>query len=278
MMEQQNIQGNNEEKKGKVEPTIKEQINLTRKGKIVEVTLPATTEGGENETWQKIIDDFKYRLQKIEKSWQPGTKTQLQTQGRLLDRRQLNELKTILEQVGLELELVITKRRQTAVAAASSGYSVIQDIMEEPKETSQELSEPLYLKTTIRSGVEICHPGSVVVVGDLNPGATIVAGGDVLIWGVLRGIAHAGANGNRQAVIMALKMQPTQLRIAGLVARAPSSLPPHPVPEVAYISSEGIRICAAELFYRSYEYLPSSQYWVVGRERQATFPTTSHSP
>ncbi len=276
MTDRLNTQENNEEKKEKLETTIKEQINLTRRGEIVEVTLPAT-EGGENETWQKIIDDFKYRLQKIEKSWQPGTKTQLQTQGRLLDSRQLNELKTILEQVGLELDLVITRRRQTAVAAASSGYSVRQEsetprnITEKPKETNQELSEPLYLKTTIRSGVEICHRGSVVVVGDLNPGATIIAGGDVLIWGALRGIAHAGANGNRMAVIMALKMQPTQLRIADLLARAPENPPPQPVPEVAYIGEEGIRICAAELFYRSYEYLSSSQYWVAGKEKPAVF-------
>ena len=60
-----------------------------------------------------------------------------------------------------------------------------------------------------------------MVLGDVNPGAEIVAGGDIIIFGALRGIAHAGASGNEDSVVVALQLQPTQLRISQYIARAP---------------------------------------------------------
>ncbi|WP_330204470.1 septum site-determining protein MinC [Cyanobacterium sp. Dongsha4] len=248
----------------------KEQISIIKKGEMVEINLPPVNKSEANQ-WGRIIDDFKIRLQKIDKSWQLGTKTTIKSGDRLLDTRQLNELKGILENIGLTLDIIITRRRQTAVAVASAGYSVKQesslpifnDTKEDKKEENQALTEPLYLKTTIRSGVEICHPSTIIIAGDVNPGATIIAGGDVLIWGNLRGIAHAGANGNKQALIMALKMLPTQLRIADLVARAPDNLPDNYTPEIAYISNEGIKINPAENFYRSYEFITNKNYWQI---------------
>jgi septum site-determining protein MinC len=63
----------------------------------------------------------------------------------------------------------------------------------------------------------------VVVVGDVNPGAEIVAGGDIIVWGKLRGTVHAGAMGDDSAVVCALQLQPMQLRISGNVARSPEA-------------------------------------------------------
>jgi septum site-determining protein MinC len=72
----------------------------------------------------------------------------------------------------------------------------------------------------------------VVIIGDVNPGAEIVAGGDVVVWGRLRGMVHAGAQGNEDAIICALDLSPTQIRIAGQI-----SIPPkrrgRPQPEMA---------------------------------------------
>ncbi|NCO74189.1 MAG: septum site-determining protein MinC [Cyanobacteria bacterium] len=245
----------------------KEQINLTKKGKIVIISLPPLNKTEPNQ-WQRILDDFKTRLQKIDTSWQLGTKVHLQSNDRLLDTRQISELKTIFEQVGLTLDLIITRRRQTAVAASTAGYSVRQETLtstligENETEQNQDLAEPLYLKTTIRSGVEIYHPSTVVVFGDVNPGATIIAKGDVFIWGTLRGIAHAGAMGNRAALIMALRLEPTQLRIAELVARAPDNPHDHNMAEVAYISSEGIKIYSAFNFNRHHDFISAKNYWL----------------
>jgi septum site-determining protein MinC len=246
----------------------KQQINLTKKGNIVVVSLPSlSVNKAEANQWQRILDDFKVRLQKIDKSWQLKTKAHLQSQDRLLDTRQINELETILEEIGLTLDLIITRRRQTAVAASSAGYSVQQEMLSETfididdLSHSQDLAEPLYLKNTIRSGVEICHPSSIIILGDVNPGATILASGDVFIWGTLRGIAHAGYMGNRQGLIMALKLEATQLRIADLLARVPDNPPTNQMAEVAYIGKEGIKIHSAVNFHRLHNFVNSENYW-----------------
>jgi septum site-determining protein MinC len=64
---------------------------------------------------------------------------------------------------------------------------------------------------------------SIVVIGDVNPGAQVISGGDVMVWGRLRGVAHAGADGNDRAVVTALDFAPTQLRIAALTTISPES-------------------------------------------------------
>ena len=92
----------------------------------------------------------------------------------------------------------------------------------------------LWVHKTLRSGVRIQHEGNVVVVGDVNPGAEIVASGSIIIWGRLRGMVHAGAQGNQAAVVCALDFSPMQLRIANEIATAPARSE-KPYPEMARI-------------------------------------------
>ena len=82
----------------------------------------------------------------------------------------------------------------------------------------------LYIQRTLRSGQSITAEGNIVVIGDVNPGSEIKAKGDITVWGVLGGIAHAGAGGNKYARIRALKMHAIQLRIADVFARRPDSI------------------------------------------------------
>jgi len=79
----------------------------------------------------------------------------------------------------------------------------------------------LWVNKTLRSGTRIEFAGHVVVLGDVNPGAEIIAGGSVIVWGRLRGLVHAGARGDRSAVVCALDLSPTQLRVADEIAVAP---------------------------------------------------------
>ena len=79
----------------------------------------------------------------------------------------------------------------------------------------------LYVRQTLRSGQAVSHKGHLIVIGDVNPGAEVMAEGDITIWGALRGIAHAGIAGNNNAQIRALKFDPIQLRIAHAIARSP---------------------------------------------------------
>lgn len=82
----------------------------------------------------------------------------------------------------------------------------------------------LYIQRTLRSGQSISSEGNIVIIGDANPGSEIIAKGDITVWGVLGGIAHAGSAGNQYARIRALKMNAIQLRIADVFARRPDSI------------------------------------------------------
>lgn len=84
-------------------------------------------------------------------------------------------------------------------------------------EVDTEISETKYVYNSLRSGTKEEYVGSIVVCGDVNSGAEIIAGGNIIILGTLRGVAHSGANGNNKAIIAANTMEPTQIRISNLV-------------------------------------------------------------
>ncbi len=100
-----------------------------------------------------------------------------------------------------------------------------------PAQAPDEAANSLLLRETLRSGRSVYHQGHVVIIGDVNPGAEVIAGGDVVVWGKLRGLVHAGAHGDGAAVICALALNPTQLRIADQIAIAPGEKRRRPQPE-----------------------------------------------
>jgi septum site-determining protein MinC len=79
------------------------------------------------------------------------------------------------------------------------------------------LPETLYVEANLRSGQLIRYPGNVFVLGDVNPSAEIIANGDIIIWGTLRGLAHAGSNGNKYSKIISMEIINGQVRIADLI-------------------------------------------------------------
>ncbi|MEH2278539.1 MAG: septum site-determining protein MinC [Nostoc sp.] len=233
------------------------QVQLkSQEGRLL-LILPPESQGSASElSWSDIWQQIRQRLNAGDRFRISNTPVHLMAQDRLVDTRQLQELAEALSEVQLRLISVSTSRRQTAIAAVTSGYSVEQlqpvtTLVSESKATATPQADALYLETTVRSGVEIRHPGTVIILGDVNPGGIVIADGDIIIWGRLRGIAHAGAGGNRECLIMALQMEPTQLRIADAVARAPEKLPMQFSPEVAHIMPQGIRIARASDFSRN---------------------------
>jgi septum site-determining protein MinC len=93
----------------------------------------------------------------------------------------------------------------------------------------------LFVRRTLRSGMRIHHDGDVCILGDVNAGAEIVAGGDVIVWGAVRGMVHAGAGGDTAAVVCALLLAPSQLRLAELVTQGSAPTGPA-LPETARIA------------------------------------------
>jgi septum site-determining protein MinC len=101
-----------------------------------------------------------------------------------------------------------------------------------------------FYKGTVRSGQLINFDGNLVIIGDVNPGGEIVAAGNVVVMGTLRGIVHAGADGNTEAVVVALNLQPTQLRIANVITRSPDEIDNRNafIPELAYVKDSMVYI------------------------------------
>ena len=233
------------------------QVQLKTEGERLLLILPTESQVSPSEfNWWEIWQQMKQRLNAGDRLRKPNTSVHLVAKDRLLDNRQLQDLAETLNTYQLQLKSVATSRRQTAIAACTLGYSVEQtqlhtSLTSDIQPTPSALADALYLQMTVRSGVEIRHPGTVVILGDINPSGIVIADGDILIWGRLRGVAHAGAGGNRESLIMALQMEPTQLRIADAVARSPEKALTSFFPEVAHITSEGIRIVKAADFSRS---------------------------
>ncbi|MCM1984218.1 septum site-determining protein MinC [Lyngbya confervoides] len=226
------------------------------------VVLLLPEQDGSESDWSSILQRIQQHICQPTPPWAANSKVDLIVGKRLLDPRQMQVLAKALGQAKLILDCVHTSRRQTAVAAVTAGYSVQQTAPDQlvqklnqaqgtqlkfapPPQPQATLATPLFLTKTIRSGSEIQHGGHIFLLGDVNPGGTIIADGDIVIWGRLRGVAHAGASGDRGACIMALRMEPTQLRIANKVARAPAAKLEEIYPEVAHIAAEGIRITRA---------------------------------
>ena len=131
-----------------------------------------------------------------------------------------------------------------SVAAAREvglGLVVPQPVRPESDAILLPFVEGILLRRTLRSGQVARHEGHVAVIGVVNAGAEIIAGGDVIVWGKVRGIIHAGAMGDGNAVVCALHLAPVQLRIGPHIARAPEGKSRQPrAPEKAFVREGSI--------------------------------------
>jgi septum site-determining protein MinC len=186
-----------------------------------------------------------------------GSRIALSVGMRPFTAEHLSTVQTLLADHDLELWAVLAERDETRQAARRLGLATrlpgsqtdldgnvlatetaVSDL---PPPTDVPVTGDLFLRKTLRSGRSIYHEGSVTILGDVNPGAEIIAGGSVIVWGRLRGLVHAGAAvspegmGDETAVICALDLNPTQLRIADQIAISPAEVRSKPQPEKAAI-------------------------------------------
>ena len=170
-----------------------------------------------------------------------GARVALEVGERALGAAELGSLRDALARMDITLAAVISTHPATQDAAADLG--IARSLAHRPRKDPLEMEgvdtevggdDAIFIQRTLRSGNNVRFAGHVIVLGDVNPGAEIVAGGNIIIWGRLRGVVHAGAAGNEQACICALELAPTQLRIASHVAVSPKR-PRKPKPEMAHI-------------------------------------------
>ena len=197
------------------------------------------------------LDDAPWEEQRVallaqvdgQPSFFQGARLALDVASQVLRVNELVELRDQLSERGISLWAVISESPTTEQTAQLLGLAtrISKPRPEEGRKFSvEDLGEEtaLLLHRTLRSGTRIEFSGHVVVLGDVNPGAEIIAGGNVVIWGRLRGMVHAGAKGNRNAVICALDLSPTQLRIAEEVS-AVFKARENARPEIARINKDG---------------------------------------
>lgn len=162
--------------------------------------------------------------------------------------RELRALAERLEARGVRLISLCSSNARSRVAAAAAGLQTCSPGPEGRAAGAQQGVRPpsrqalCLQRGTLRSGDHLEVEGSVLVLGDVNPGARVSAGGHVLVWGRLRGVAHAGCHGDAQARIVALQLRPLQLRIAGAVARGPADSPAAGMAEQASLMDGAIRL------------------------------------
>ncbi|MBM7605752.1 septum site-determining protein MinC [Metabacillus crassostreae] len=119
-----------------------------------------------------------------------------------------------------KLELIIKQKRNLMIESIESNVITKDEALRLKRET-----EVISIAKIVRSGQVLKVKGDLLLIGDVNPGGTVIASGNIFVLGALRGIAHAGVEGNIQAVIAASLMKPAQLRISDIINRAPDHLP-----------------------------------------------------
>ena len=170
-----------------------------------------------------------------------GARLALDVASQVLHVNDLVDLRDKLSERGISLWAVLSESPTTEQTSQLLGLAT-RISKPRPQETRDynvdDLGEgtALFLDRTLRSGTRIEFAGHVVVLGDVNPGAEIIAEGNIIIWGRLRGMVHAGSEGNQESVICALEFSPMQLRIADEVLSV-ASLQVKAIPQSAHIKN-----------------------------------------
>lgn len=208
------------------------------------VTFKGTRQGllitlGEG-TWEEQMVALAQKLEKGA-SFFRGGRAALDAGAHSLNEAQIHQVKDLLARYGLDLWAVVGMSDTTILATVRAGLSPLLVPEKQAEEavaetrTGEALPEGLVVERTVRAGQRIEYPGDVVVIGDVHAGAEIIAGRHVIVWGKLHGLVHAGATGDETAVVCALDLAPTQLRIATHIARSPEERRRRPVPEMARV-------------------------------------------
>lgn len=149
------------------------------------------------------------------------------------DIREKKMLKHIIEkQYGLSVVSLETVSKSAVSSTPKSEKPIVK-----PARKLSKNDDTKFIKGTIRSGRREEHSGNIVVLGDVNPGAELIAGGNIVVMGALRGVAHAGYPKNSEAFVASMVFNPVQLRIGEIITRPPEEEDTPDNPEVAYIKN-----------------------------------------
>ena len=158
----------------------------------------------DNAEQSDITKELAIKLLELKKLYQ-DSKTPIRVTGKILKNSEIEEIESLIKK---EINVKVRFDTPTSLGLHSITRSYKKDVA---------TSETIYHKGSLRSGQKIEVEGSVVIIGDVNSGAEVIAGDNIVIIGTLRGLAHAGAKGNKEAIIAASTLDAVQLRISNIV-------------------------------------------------------------
>lgn len=171
-------------------------INLKRDNIVIKVP--------EEDEYEKVLKELQKKLPELKKFYN-DEKTPILVTGKILKNKQMDEIKEIIkEKIDVEVDFEIPK---------TLGLHSIRKTFNK----NIEVSETKFHRGSLRSGQKLEAEGSLVILGDVNSGAEVMASDNIVVLGSLRGLAHAGAKGNKNAIIAAGLIDTVQMRIANIV-------------------------------------------------------------
>ena len=170
-------------------------INLKKEETLVKIE--------DNATEEEIIGELKIKLAELTKLYQEE-KTPIRVTGKILSEQELQDVRNIVKEY-LDVQINFNTPTSLGLHSIVRSYKKIEN------------SDTIFQRGSVRSGQKIEAKGSVVIIGDVNAGAEVIAGDNIIVQGNLRGLAHAGAKGNKDAIITAGNLEALQVRISNIV-------------------------------------------------------------
>lgn len=173
-------------------------INVSQKNNLVIIKINSEA------NFSDIVSQIRKKVIQLKKIYK-DEKNPILVTGKVLKNKEIDKVEEIIKE-NLDVDVDFDMPKELGLSNIKKTFT--QEVLN---------SETKFHRGSIRSGQRIEEEGSVVILGDVNSGAEIIAADNIVVLGTLRGLAHAGAKGNRKAIIAAGKLDTVQLRIANVV-------------------------------------------------------------
>ena len=177
---------------------MKNNINVYQKKNLVIIKIR------EDADFNNIVKELRHKVIQLKKLYKGG-KTPIEVTGKVLKNKEIEEVEKIIKNV-LDVEVDFDMPRELGLSNITKTFA--QEIS---------TSETKFHRGSLRSGQRLEEDGSIIILGDVNSGAEVIASDNIVVLGTLRGLAHAGAKGNKEAIIAAGRLDTVQMRISNIV-------------------------------------------------------------